>query len=112
MASGEVIVIPRNFLLLDELEKAEKGATDMSVSMGLCQSDDITLSDWQCTILGPMGCGVENRIVSLVLHVGPEYPKVKPVVQFQTKLNYPWIVRRAAPLGQRRRRTPFPEISF
>ena len=34
-----------------ELEKAEKGNTDMSVSYGLCQADDISLTDWQCTIL-------------------------------------------------------------
>ena len=50
--SGEVIVVPRNFVLLEELERTEKGLTDMSVSYGLVMSDDITLSEWQCTILG------------------------------------------------------------
>lgn len=31
-SSGETIIVPRNFKLLEELEKAEKGNTDMSVS--------------------------------------------------------------------------------
>ena len=46
--SGEVVIVPRNFVLLEELEKTEKGNTDMSTSYGLVQSDDITLSHWQC----------------------------------------------------------------
>tara|TARA_B100000795_G_scaffold107363_1_gene79301 strand:- start:675 stop:851 length:177 start_codon:yes stop_codon:yes gene_type:complete len=54
--SGEVIVVPRNFVLLEELERTEKGLTDMSVSYGLVHSDDITLSEWQCTILGAPAC--------------------------------------------------------
>ena len=65
--SGETIIVPRNFKLLEELEKAEKGNTDMSVSYGLVQSDDISLSDWQCTILGPINSQLENRIVSLLV---------------------------------------------
>lgn len=92
--SGEEIIMPRNFVLLEELEKAEKGNTDMSISYGLVHADDITLSTWQCTILGPSNSPVENRIISLLITVGPNYPQVKPEVQFQTKLNYPWLVRR------------------
>ena len=38
------MIVPRNFVLLEELEKTEKGNTDMSTSYGLVQSDDITLS--------------------------------------------------------------------
>jgi len=89
--SGEEIIMPRNFVLLEELEKAEKGNTDMSISYGLVHADDITLSTWQCTILGPSNSPVENRIISLLITVGPNYPQVKPEVQFQTKLNYPWL---------------------
>ena len=43
-------------MLLEELERTEKGLTDMSVSYGLVHSDDITLSEWQCTILGAPAC--------------------------------------------------------
>lgn len=56
--SGEVIVVPRNFVLLEELERTEKGLTDMSVSYGLVMSDDVSLSEWQCTILGATACSL------------------------------------------------------
>ena len=96
-SSGEVIIVPRNFVLLGELEKAEKGNTDMSISYGLVEQDDITLSNWQCTILGLPNTTVENRIISLLLYCGKEYPDRPPTVQFQTKfqtkVNYPFIVR-------------------
>ena len=85
--------MPRNFVLLAELEKGEKGLTDMTVSYGLSAPDDITLTDWQCTILGSPNTSVENRIVSLLVSVGPNYPQSLPHVQFQTKLNFPWLVR-------------------
>merc|ERR1711865_336784 len=88
---GEVIVVPRNFVLLEELERTEKGLTDMSVSYGLVMSDDINLSEWQCTILGPPASPVPDRIISLMLLCGPDYPAVPPRVKFQTKLNFPFI---------------------
>lgn len=90
-ASSEKIIVPRNFMLLSELEKAEKGAGDMSISFGLVKQDDITLSDWQCTILGPPGAAVENRILSLILHCGTGYPEVLPTVRFLTKVNFPFV---------------------
>ena len=49
----ENVIIPRNFILLEELEKAEKGNTDMTISYGLIDSYDTSLTDWQCTIIGP-----------------------------------------------------------
>ncbi|KAL3927951.1 MAG: hypothetical protein SGPRY_002597, partial [Prymnesium sp.] len=60
-SSQEVIVVPRNFVLLEELEKGEKGLTDMNVSYGLVRDDDITLSEWLCTILGPPNTAIENQ---------------------------------------------------
>ena len=94
-SSGEVVIVPRNFKLLEELEKAEKGNTEMTVSYGLVESDDITLSNRQCTILGAPNSNLENRIISLLVFCPPEYPTVAPTVKFQTKLNYPFIVRDA-----------------
>lgn len=85
------MIVPRNFALLEELEKAEKGNTDMTVSYGLVQSDDTYLSDWQCTILGAPNSMVEGRIVSLLLHCGKSYPAEIPKVRFQSKLNFPFI---------------------
>jgi hypothetical protein len=46
-AAGETVIIPRNFKLLEELEKSEKGHGDMSISFGLVDSGDTFLSD--CT---------------------------------------------------------------
>ena len=83
----EQVLIPRNFKLLDELEKAEKGLGDMSVSFGLVNSDDLYLSDWNCTILGPQGSVHENRLYELRVVCGPNYPDVAPSCRFLSKIN-------------------------
>lgn len=91
-SSGEVIIVPRNFQLLDELEKTEKGQTDMSISMGLSDGSDVFMREWVCTILGPNGGPLENRIISVHLTCGDDYPKVPPSAHFLTKVNAPDFV--------------------
>jgi len=41
-----------------QLEASEKGCGDMSVSMGLVNGDDIFLTEWQGSILGPGGVSI------------------------------------------------------
>lgn len=92
-SSSEVVKVPRSFVLLGELEKAERGNTDMSISFGLVDGSDIMLQNWQCTILGPQSSPLDNRIVSLLVHCPPTYPDTPPIVRFQTKVNFPFVVR-------------------
>lgn len=58
--AGETVIVPRNFKLLEELEKSEKGHGDMSISFGLVDSGDTFLSDWNGGILGPAGVSVRK----------------------------------------------------
>eukprot|EP00834_Sanchytrium_tribonematis_P007307 NODE_642_length_5062_cov_1.602861.p5 type:complete len:134 gc:universal NODE_642_length_5062_cov_1.602861:1374-1775(+) len=77
---------PRNFRLLEELEKGEKG-TNSQVSYGLKSSDDITLTNWNGTILGAPGTAFENRIYTLTITCGPKYPDEPPIIKFISKIN-------------------------
>ena len=55
LPTGETVITPRNFKLLEELERSEKGTTDMNVSYGLVNSSDIFMGEWNGSILGPHG---------------------------------------------------------
>ena len=107
------VEIPRNFILLDELEKGEKSQfCDPSLSWGLTDSEDVNLSDWNASILGPSGVCLppphktpfpskhrhmttnthtqtrhDGRLYFLKIHCGPAYPKVPPEIRFVTRIN-------------------------
>lgn len=82
---------PRNFKLLEELEKGEKGLSAESISYGLSNQDDITMTHWNGTILGPPHSTHENRIYSLTIVCDEKYPDEPPQVKFVSKINLPCV---------------------
>lgn len=84
---AQQVIVPRNFKLLEELEASEKGTGDMSISMGLVNSDDIFLTDWNANILGPHGTPFDGRLYELRVTAGEEYPNKPPVVRFISRIN-------------------------
>eukprot|EP00934_Nitzschia_sp_Nitz4_P003949 Nitzschia sp. Nitz4//scaffold91_size79674//26059//26612//NITZ4_005361-RA/size79674-augustus-gene-0.84-mRNA-1//-1//CDS//3329560082//3939//frame0 len=85
--AGEVVIVPRNFKLLEELEKSEKGLGDMAISFGLVDSGDTFLTNWNGGILGPAATQHDGRFYQLHIKCPDNYPAVPPEVRFISKIN-------------------------
>ena len=86
-----MVEVPRNFRLLEELERGEKGQQAATCSVGLRDRDDIMLRNWTGTIIGPPGTAFENRILMLEIYAGDNYPKEPPRIKFLSKVNLPCV---------------------
>lgn len=73
------------------MEKGEKGLGAESVTYGLVNQDDISMTYWNGTILGPPHLTYENRIYLLTIVCDELYPDAPPKVRFLTKINLPCV---------------------
>lgn len=76
---------------MEELEKGEKGLGSESCSYGLQDLDDLTMTYWNGTVLGPPNSVHSNRIYFLTIECNESYPENPPIVKFQSKINLPCV---------------------
>ena len=81
----------RRFRLIEEYEYAEKAKGDSSISLGLEDAEDRSLTNWNAMIIGPPNTKFQDRFYSLKIICGPNYPLQPPTVKFTTKINLPCV---------------------
>eukprot|EP01013_Petalomonas_cantuscygni_P016913 TRINITY_DN33993_c0_g1_i1.p4 TRINITY_DN33993_c0_g1~~TRINITY_DN33993_c0_g1_i1.p4 ORF type:complete len:136 (-),score=13.19 TRINITY_DN33993_c0_g1_i1:270-677(-) len=78
------VEVPRNFRLLEELDRVSDGTVTVGLKEG---DDDIYMHSWQGTIIGAQGTAFDGRIYTLAIHVGDDYPYKPPQFRFTTRIN-------------------------
>merc|ERR1712183_936604 len=86
---GMAVTVSRISKLRDELKAGENNETGQ-VFWELRRSwdtSDASLSEWRGTVCGPLGTTFDNRLYSLSIECGDDYPKVMPSIKFIDRVN-------------------------
>jgi len=76
------IVLPRNFVLLEELENFEKGKYPGDCSIGIKDMDDMYLHCWIGLIItNPERSIIGEQFININIYCGDNYPNEPPEVQ-------------------------------
>lgn len=81
MSNDHEVIVPRNFVLLEEADKAEKGGSgDPYCTFGIENMDDVLLHNWTGFIMTHPNGIVREQYLSFKIYCGDKYPDVPPEV--------------------------------
>ena len=73
------------------MEEYEEGlaAKDVGISYSLSEKKDRTFTNWDCSIIGPIGSSLADRNLELTIYCDENYPLQPPQVNFVSKVKLP-----------------------